>query len=547
MKRRSIRWQLPLSYAAIALLAALALGLVLLVALTRYYNRLEANYLSNYGMSIDATLSNLPLKDLTTDQLNAQVKSYSLISQSRIQILDPNGNILADSGSPVLDKNNLVFFSLPVKAGPTTASPSSANGRLLTYTVILNQDRVTGTAQSGLAVRVNPDGENMDGTISASPSSALPPALGQSGETSGMVTEPASVAIVSSMKIVEPFSQEINAAGRSNTKMSILLNDASGSRFGTLVLSDGPAYSRQIVSIVAISWLIAAVLAVLVAALTGYFVSRRISRPVTALAVATTRMAQGDLSARAPGASILELGQLSSAFNLMAGHIEETILALRHFATDAAHEMKTPLTALRTNLDLAQGEADPTRLATYLQRAGEQVLHLDRLVGELLDLSRLEAGVHPAVEETFDLAELVQRTSELYATRAEQAGLMFSLELPDHPVTIVGRPTQIELAVSNLLDNGLKFTRPDGWVKASLAQEADQIVFTVSDNGIGIPEEDLPLLFDRFHRAANARSRQGSGLGLAIVNAVAQAHKGRVRAENLPEGGARFTFSLPKN
>ena len=175
------------------------------------------------------------------------------------------------------------------------------------------------------------------------------------------------------------------------------------------------------------------------------------------------------------------------------------------------------------------------------------MLHLDRLVGELLDLSRLESGAHPAVEETLDLAALIQHTSEVFATRAEQRGLAFNLELPDQPLNLLGRPTQLELAVSNLLDNALKFTRPGGWVRARLGLEGDWAVFTVEDNGIGIPPEDLPQLFNRFHRAANARSQQGSGLGLAIVNAVAQAHNGQVHAENLPEGGARFTLRLPLN
>ena len=121
---------------------------------------------------------------------------------------------------------------------------------------------------------------------------------------------------------------------------------------------------------------------------------------MTAMAKATTRMAEGDLTVRAPAAEILELGQLSSAFNHMADRIEETILALRRFAADAAHEMKTPLTALRTNLDLAQNESDPERLGTYLKRANDQVLQLNRLVGELLDLSRLEFGYPPGGRRT---------------------------------------------------------------------------------------------------------------------------------------------------
>ncbi len=157
----------------------------------------------------------------------------------------------------------------------------------------------------------------------------------------------------------------------------------------------------------------------------------------------------------------------------------------------------------------------------------------------------LKSGTHPAVEEQLDLKELVRSISEVYAARAEQSGLTFNLELPDQPVYLLGRQIQLELAVSNLLDNALKFTHPKGWVRVKLTHERDHAIFTVEDDGIGIPPEDLPGVFNRFHRAGNARSRQGSGLGLAIVNAVAQAHQGRVSAENRPEGGTKFALSLP--
>ena len=537
MNRRSIRWQLPLSYAAIALLAALALGLVLLFALNQYYNQLESEFLLKNGASIDAVLSSFPLEDLPPDRLTAQVKSLSIFSQVRIQVVDSQGNMLADSGSPAGEDSPVFFFSLPINANNITAAPS---GGLQTYTVILNPGLGIRFATSQSRVRVEPQPGTDNGSTSAGAVESATPGPGQKPPLPSGDGASSPVAIASSMKIVQPFSRSVSSA-----QAEIPLNDSSGNRFGSLILSEGPAYSRQIVAIVALAWGGAAILAMILAALAGYFVSRRISQPVTAMAKATTRMAEGDLTVRAPAAEILELGQLSSAFNHMADRIEETILALRRFAADAAHEMKTPLTALRTNLDLAQNESDPERLGTYLKRANDQVLQLNRLVGELLDLSRLESGTHPAVEEQLDLKELVRSTSEVYAARAEQSGLTFNLELPGQPVYLLGRQIQLELAISNLLDNALKFTRPEGWVLAELTLERDHAVFTVEDDGIGIPPEDLPGVFNRFHRASNARSRQGSGLGLAIVNAVAQAHQGRVSAENRPEGGTKFTLRLP--
>lgn len=538
MKRRSIRWQLPASYAAVALLAALVLGLILLFALTSYYIQLEGNYLIRNGESISAALSGLLSRDLPPDQVKSQVDSFALISQTRIQVLDGEGNLLADSGSPAIKQSQIQFLSLSATSGSEGKSLSN-------YSFIINSDQT-------VKVIPDPNGTVIEknvwpGELPALGSSAsqVVPEPGSSSSLPQPSGKQGSVGVISTMRIVQPFSQDVSPDLRSSVKSRFDLSGPTGNRLGTMIISEGPAYSRQIVTIVAQAWGTASVLAVLLAALAGSFISRRISRPVTALAKATTRMAEGDLTARAPGASILELGQLSNAFNHMAARIEETILALRRFAADAAHELKTPLTALRTNLDLAQNELDPGRLETYLIRANDQVLQLDRLVGELLDLSRLESGTHPAVEELLDLKELVRNTSEVYATRAEQTGLSFSLELPNQPVNLLGRQIQLELAVSNLLDNALKYTHTEGWVRAKLTLEGDHAIFMVEDNGIGIPPDDLPDVFNRFHRAGNARSRQGSGLGLAIVNAVAHAHQGQVSAENRPGGGAKFTLSLP--
>ncbi len=543
MKRRSIRWQLPASYAAIALLAALVLGLVLLFALTGYYVQLEGNYLVRNGESIGAALPDLLSKDLPPDRLKSQVDSFALISQTRIQVLDGEGNLLADSGSPAIKQNPILFLSLSA----TTGSPGDS---LSNYSFIINPDQTVKVMPSpnGTVIENNvgpgdllPFGRSTSQAVPGPDStSPLPQPAGRQG----------SVGVISSMRIVQPFSQESNPTQRSRAKAQFDLSGPTGNKIGTLIISEGPAYSRQIVAIAALAWGIASVLAVLLAALAGFFISRRISRPVTALAEATTRMAEGDLTARAPAAAILELGQLSSSFNHMAARIEETILALRRFAADAAHELKTPLTALQTNLELAVDEPISARRAEFLQRAAAQVTQLDRLMSELLNLSRIEAGDPQSDEPAagaapLDLAELARGVSEVFAARAEQAGIGFDLSLPEDALVVTGRSAQLELALSNLLDNALKFTPPGGRIHLSLARQANQAVLTVEDSGIGFIPDDFPAIFGRFHRGRNASPYPGSGLGLAIVRAVTQAHGGQVSAENCPEGGARLTLALP--
>jgi signal transduction histidine kinase len=315
---------------------------------------------------------------------------------------------------------------------------------------------------------------------------------------------------------------------------------------GSVVLSGGPAYESAISTSVAWGWALASAVAVLLAALVGWYLSRRISAPVLALTEATTRMAQGDLGSRARVESHDELAQLACSFNEMAEQVETTITTLRRFVSDAAHELRTPLTALRTNLDLALEENNSAQRAVFVARAQAMVSRLDELNANLLDLSRLEAAGPCAVVTAVDWTELLRTRSERYASQAEQAGLAFGAEWPSAPVTIHADASQIARAMDNLVDNACKFTPPDAAVQVTLAQAGGQAVFSVADMGIGIPADDLPQLFNRFHRGRNTTAYPGSGLGLAIVKAIVTAHAGQVDVQSAGEGkGSTFWFSLP--
>jgi signal transduction histidine kinase len=288
---------------------------------------------------------------------------------------------------------------------------------------------------------------------------------------------------------------------------------------------------------VARGWTIAGAISVILAAGVGWLISRRISAPLLALTNTTARMAEGDLAARATVASQDEVGLLARSFNQMADQVEDTIVTLRRFVSDAAHEIHTPLTALRTNLELASDDK-------FVRRARAQVGRLEALTEGLLALSRIEAGEQAEGHTAVALTSLVQEVSELYASRAEQSGLTFDLALPETPVTIWGDEAQLCHALGNLLDNGIKFTPQGGAVSVELVQEREWAELSVEDTGIGIPEDDLPHLFSRFHRGRNAAAYPGSGLGLAIVKAIAESHDGQVAAENTAQG-ARFTLRLP--
>jgi signal transduction histidine kinase len=176
--------------------------------------------------------------------------------------------------------------------------------------------------------------------------------------------------------------------------------------------------------------------------------------------------------------------------------------------------------------------------------AQEQVARLEALTEGLLSLSSLEAEKQVATPVPIALDALVQEIAELYASQAEQAGLALDLHVAERPLLVVADAAQVRDALSNLLDNACKFTPQGGAVSVSLEREQGWAVLRVQDTGIGIPPEDLPQLFERFHRGRNATAYPGSGLGLAIVRAIAERSGGAVEVETVEEG-ARFVLRLP--
>jgi signal transduction histidine kinase len=254
-------------------------------------------------------------------------------------------------------------------------------------------------------------------------------------------------------------------------------------------------------------------------------------------------MANGEFSARASVNRRDELGILGQSINQMAEQVEGTVNSLRRFTADAAHELHTPLTALQMDLQLLDADADPLQ-KQRVARAEEQAQRLQDLAERLLELSQLEAEAEARPQQLIDLKALVQTAGELYASRAEQAGIDFEMHLPEGAILILADDKQLQTAVANILDNSLKFTAAPGSVVLSLVAADDRAVVTVQDSGIGIPEEDIGQLFNRFHRGRNAAGYAGSGLGLAIVQEIMLKHHGQVSLKS-GEAGTEVQLILP--
>ena len=214
---------------------------------------------------------------------------------------------------------------------------------------------------------------------------------------------------------------------------------------------------------------------------------------------------------------------------------------------DAAHELHTPLTALQANLELARDEDNASARTRFLMRAQEQSQRLEALVQSLLDLSRIEASESKSSFESIDLTQLVLEIGEQFASRAEQANREFQMKVAEERVSIAGNENQLKQVLINLLENALKFTPQQRLISLALEHSINEIHLTVTDTGIGIPPEDVPHLFERFHRGRNAAEYPGNGLGLAIVKATVAAHQGNVTVESQLGQGTTISITFPQS
>jgi two-component system sensor histidine kinase MprB len=288
----------------------------------------------------------------------------------------------------------------------------------------------------------------------------------------------------------------------------------------------------------ALGWLLAALVpaAAVGAAVLARLAAGRVLRPVSRLTETVERIrATGDLSApiQTPGAD--EISRLGQAFAAMTAALDESVGAQRRLVADASHELRTPLTSLITNLELLAEQPDdpsaPALAAAALAEAGE----LRVLINDLVDLARYGQAPFHVEDVRLDLV------AERAVARAAKRAPGLRCELDSQPTLVRGDPDALERAIGNLVDNALKWSPPDGRVRIRAAGGTVE----VSDDGPGIPDGDLPYVFDRFYRSAQARALPGSGLGLAIVRRIAGMHHGAVEAIPL-EQGTKFRLSLPE-
>ncbi|MFH1610210.1 MAG: ATP-binding protein [Candidatus Bipolaricaulota bacterium] len=281
--------------------------------------------------------------------------------------------------------------------------------------------------------------------------------------------------------------------------------------------------------------------ALLAAAVLAVVLVAQLSRPLRRLILATARIAKGDLAHRVPVRTQDEIGRLGRAFNDMAAALEGSEKARQNLLTDVAHELRTPLSVVRGNLE---GMLDGVFPLTPegLVPVYDETLHLAELVEDLRTLTLAEAGHLQLVREPTDLGELARAVAEAVRPTAAEDEVTVEVDAgPDLHADV--DPRRIRQVLGNLLGNSLRYSPPGGTIAVTVARVDREIAISVRDQGPGISPQDHPHIFERFYRSDKSRTGEGTGLGLAIARELVQAHGGRIWAEN--QGGAVFTFTLP--
>ena len=281
--------------------------------------------------------------------------------------------------------------------------------------------------------------------------------------------------------------------------------------------------------------------------LVNALVLRTITRPIGELNEGISRMSRGDLSARVRVRGNNEFAGLASAFNSMSERLEQLDKSRSQFVSNASHELKTPLSTMKILIEtlLYQDPMDPGMTKEFLTDVNKEIDRLNRIVSDLLTLVNIDNGMKLNLV-ALDIGALLQEQVKRLSPLARENGIELDCAVRES-LEITGDSLKLQQVVYNIIDNAIKYTPRGGEVHCTLSRSGRRAVIRVADTGVGIPEQDLPHIFDRFYRVDKARSREtgGTGLGLSIVKQFVLLHGGTIDAKSAPGKGSTFIIELP--
>ena len=298
-------------------------------------------------------------------------------------------------------------------------------------------------------------------------------------------------------------------------------------------------------------------LVVLITLMIGYFISKKISGPIRNMERTTRSIAKGDLSRRVDIRSNDELGGLARSFNLMADELQSKIDNLNKmdkirtdFVANVSHELKTPLTSIKGFIETLEDGAidDKENAKKFLNIIGRHAERLSTIINDLLSLAEIEGG-RTAIELTMvDIRHLLDEVVWGFGHALSEKKQKLNVEYKGTDFKVKGNKDKIEQVLVNLIDNAIKYTPQEGNLRISLFEQKENVMISIEDTGIGIPEEHLDRIFERFYRVDKARSRElgGTGLGLSIVKHIIMLHNGHIDIDSKVGKGTKITIVLPK-
>jgi signal transduction histidine kinase len=365
------------------------------------------------------------------------------------------------------------------------------------------------------------------------------------GESSGLRAMPRGVIDVSALPANRSTTFEFTPPGEDRSYLAVARPlERRGARFGAIVVATPRADIRERWVVLLQRLALAAAGGLLIAAGLAWYLSRRVAAPMRGLARAADEIAKGRYEVDIPDVPEGgEIGHLAERFRQMADRLAEADARERNFLMSVSHELRTPLTAIRGHVDaLREGVVeDPELRSASLDVIAAESERLARLVGDILDLAKLDAHRFTLLEEEVDMEALTERAYSSFSEEARRRAIVYRHDVEAHPVIVTDGDRVLQI-ISNLLSNAFRWTPDGGLIELSLQQANGNVCVAVSDTGPGIEAEERERIFRPF---VSHDGSGGTGLGLAIARELASALGGRIELETTPGQGSRFRLLLP--
>lgn len=324
--------------------------------------------------------------------------------------------------------------------------------------------------------------------------------------------------------------------------------DADGEKYGTVFATAPVLVINELLSTITKIFLASAIVPLIIMLIAIYVMTYRLTKPLKLMSEAARAMAKGDFSKRIPVMSDDEIGELSVSFNMMTNSLAQLEGMRKSFVANVSHELKTPMTTIGGFIDgILDGTIEPEKQSYYLGIVSDEVKRLSRLVQSMLSMSRLESGEFALKPELFDLSELLCSIVISQEQRIEQKKLNITGLDQIENISVNADRDLLHQAVYNLVDNAIKFSEEGGSISFNLKIENKKTALTIINTGKGIPEKELPFIFERFYKVDKSRSasKNSTGLGLYIVKTIITAHGGNVKVSSKENEYTAFKITLP--